>query len=84
MDEISRFIDILHAIRFVDGYHGRGTVGAAKVDELVADLVAGAKNSGRGAPSFASGIAQRILEAEQNWDQATGKTYCGQMTPPAA
>ena len=80
-EDMDRFIDVLHAIRFQRQHHGSGVVTQKHTDQLVSMLVAGERNTTKGMPTVYAEIAKRILEAEANWNKDTGRTYCGQMTP---
>lgn len=80
-EDIDRLIDVLHAIKFHRYYAGSGIATQQRTDELISQLVAGQRNSTSGTPTVYAEIAKRIIEAEANWKQETGATYCGQMSP---
>lgn len=80
--DMENFIDVLHAIKWERNFGASGPEAQAKIDALIANLVAGQRNMTKGMPTVYAEIARRIIEAEANWDQKTGKSYCGQMAPP--
>jgi hypothetical protein len=80
--DIENFIDVLHAIKYQRYMGGSGLETQQRTDELIASLVAGNRSSTGGMPTVFKEIAERILQAEANWDRESGKTYCGQMPSP--
>lgn len=80
-DDMERFIDVLHAIKFIRHHLGSGADSQHRIDELISMLIAGQRNMTSGMPTAYAEIAKRIIEAEANWNSETGKTHCGQMSP---
>ena len=81
-EDLDRFIDVLHGIKFERYLNGSGAVSQERVDHLVSMLVGSQKARTQGGPTVYAEIAKRILEAEANWSADKG-TYCGQMPPPS-
>jgi hypothetical protein len=73
--DIDALIDVLHAIKVERGWGASGEAAQRRIDRLVCILVA----STRGAPTVNVEIARRIVQAHDNYDHASGKTFCGIM-----